>query len=213
MSVVGAGTFGLWTALYLQRLGARVTVVDAYGAGNSRRTSGGETRGVRTSYGDRPHGARWAGCARRAIERWIAWDKEGRDRRLPRLFFRTGDLILREAANRYFTETRRHCDALGTPYEVLGPDEVAHRWPWMRYDNLGVALYQPGAGVVRARHAIESVARVPEDEGGTVRVERAAFGARAGRSLRALQLASGNALAADTFVLACGPWFPRCRPI
>ena len=35
--VVGAGSFGMWTALNLQRLGARVTVVDAYGAGNSRR--------------------------------------------------------------------------------------------------------------------------------------------------------------------------------
>lgn len=72
VAVVGAGTFGMWTALHLQRLGARVTVVDTYGAGNSRQTSGGETRGVRTSYGDRPHGAHWAGWARRAIERWIA---------------------------------------------------------------------------------------------------------------------------------------------
>ena len=57
--VIGAGAFGIWTALYLQRLGATVTVVDLYGAGNSRQTSGGETRGVRTSYGDRPHGRQW----------------------------------------------------------------------------------------------------------------------------------------------------------
>ena len=212
VAVVGAGTFGMWTALHLQRLGARVTVVDAYGAGNSRQTSGGETRGVRTSYGDRPHGAQWAGWAQRAIERWIAWDEEGRDRLLPRLFFRTGDLILREAANRYFTETRRNWDALGTPYEVLGPGEVARRWPWIRYDNLGVALYEPGAGVVRARRAIESVARVFEEEGGTIRIERAAFGARDGRSLRALRLASGGTLSAGTFVLACGPWFPKVLP-
>ena len=202
----------MWTALHLQRLGARVTVVDAYGAGNSRQTSGGETRGARTSYGDRPHGAQWAGWARRAIERWIAWDEEGRDRLLPQLFFQTGDLILREAANRYFTETRRNWDALGTPYEVLGPDEVARRWPWIRYDSLGVALYEPGAGVVRARRAIESVARVFEEEGGTIRIERAAFGARGGRSLRSLQLQSGGTLSAGAFVLACGPWFPKVLP-
>ena len=95
---------------------------------------------MRTSYGDQPHGAQWAGWARRVIERWIAWDEEGRDRLLPRVFFRTGDLILREAANRYFTETRRLWDAHATPYEVLGPDEVEHRWPWIRYHNLGIAL-------------------------------------------------------------------------
>ena len=39
--VVGAGAFGMWAALNLVRLGASVTVVDAYGAGNSRQTSGG----------------------------------------------------------------------------------------------------------------------------------------------------------------------------
>ena len=77
-------------------------------------------RGVRTSYGDRPLEAQWAGWARRAIERWIAWDEAGRDRLLPRLFFQTGDLILREAANRYFTETRRYWDALGTPTTYWG---------------------------------------------------------------------------------------------
>ena len=210
--VVGAGTFGMWTALQLQRLGARVQVVDAYGAGNSRQTSGGETRGVRTSYGDRPHGRQWSGWARRAVERWLAWDEERRDRLLPRLFFRTGDLILREAANRYLTETRAHWDALGTPYEVLGPDEVAYRWPWIRFDGLGVALHEPGAGVVRARRAIESAARVFEDEGGAVRVDRAALGDRSGRRLANLRLASGDTLSADTVVLACGPWFPKVLP-
>ena len=212
VAVVGAGTFGVWTALHLQRLGARVQVVDAYGAGNSRQTSGGETRGVRTSYGDRPHGRQWSGWARRAVERWLAWDEEGRDRLLPRLFFRTGDLILREAVSRYLTETRAHWDALGTPYEVLGPDEVAYRWPWIRFDGLGVALHEPGAGVVRARRAIESAARVFEDEGGAVRVDRAALGDRDGRRLVNLRLASGGTLSADTVVLACGPWFPKVLP-
>lgn len=210
--VVGAGTFGTWTALYLQRLGARVHIVDAYGAGNSRQTSGGETRGVRTSYGDRPHGRQWSGWAQRAVERWIAWDEEGRGRLLPRLFFRTGDLILRAAVNRYLTETQAHWDALGTSYEVLGPDEVAYRWPWIRYDDLGVALYEPGAGVVRARQAIESAARVFEDEGGVIRIDRVSLGERAGRRLANVRLGSGGTLSADTIVLACGPWFPKVLP-
>ena len=210
--VVGAGTFGMWTALHLQRLGARVRVVDAYGAGNSRQTSGGETRGVRTSYGDRPHGRQWTRWAQRAIERWLAWDAEGRDRLLPRLFFQTGDLILREAVNRYLTDTRTHWDALGIPYEVLSPDEVSHRWPWIRFENLGIALYEPGAGVVRARRAIESVARVFEIEGGDMRVDRITLGDGTGRRLANVRLASGGTLSADTIILACGPWFPKVLP-
>jgi glycine/D-amino acid oxidase-like deaminating enzyme len=54
--VVGAGAFGGWTAGSLLRLGARVTLVDAWGPGNSRASSGGETRVIRATYGpDRPY--------------------------------------------------------------------------------------------------------------------------------------------------------------
>src|SRR5262245_25498471 len=61
--VVGAGVFGVWTAYYLATMGAKVTLVDAYGPGNSRATSGDETRGVRTSYGDK---GIWS-------ELWASW--------------------------------------------------------------------------------------------------------------------------------------------
>lgn len=210
--VVGAGTFGLWTALHLQRLGARVTVVDAYGPGNSRQTSGGETRGVRSSYGDRPHGRLWTRWANDAIRKWIEWDESGRDRLLPRLFFQTGDLILREQSGPYLETTRSHWDALAVPHEVLTPDEVAYRWPWIRFDNLGLALHEPAAGVVRARRAMESVARVFEEEGGTVRLGRAAPGARAGATLETVVLDNGDALSAGTVLFACGPWFPKVFP-
>ena len=210
--VVGAGTFGMWTALNLQRLGARVTVVDAYGAGNSRQTSGGETRGVRTSYGDRPHGRLWTRWANEAIRKWTAWDEMGRDRLLPRLFFNTGDLILREATSEYIENTRAHWNALGTPYEPLTADEVAYRWPWVRFENLGVALYEPAAGVVRARRAIESVARVFEEEGGAIRIARAAIGARNGARLETVAVEGGEAISAETVVFACGPWFPKVFP-
>jgi ribulose 1,5-bisphosphate synthetase/thiazole synthase len=34
--VIGAGAFGGWSALYLLRNGFKVTLIDAWGAGNSR---------------------------------------------------------------------------------------------------------------------------------------------------------------------------------
>ena len=42
--VIGAGVWGCFTALNLQKMGAKVTLVDAYGPGNARSTSGDETR-------------------------------------------------------------------------------------------------------------------------------------------------------------------------
>jgi glycine/D-amino acid oxidase-like deaminating enzyme len=51
--VVGAGAFGGWTALYLRDMGFSVRLVDRYGPGNSRATSGGESRQIRAGYGNR----------------------------------------------------------------------------------------------------------------------------------------------------------------
>lgn len=210
--VIGAGSFGMWTALNLRRLGANVTVVDPYGPGNSRQTSGGETRGVRTSYGDRPHGLQWTRWAAEAIRRWSRWDEEGSERLLPRLFFNTGDLILREEMIPYLEDTQANWDTAGIPYEVLTPEEVHARWPWIKLDGIGVALYEPGAGVVRARRAIESVAKVFQEEGGVVRTALAAIGASSGARLLDVTLEPGDSLAGSTFVFALGPWFPKVFP-
>ncbi|MCG8468983.1 MAG: FAD-dependent oxidoreductase [Gemmatimonadetes bacterium] len=212
VAVIGAGTFGMWTALNLVRLGASVTVVDIYGPGNSRSTSGGETRGVRSSYGDRPHGFLWASWANEAIQRWLQWDEEGADLLLPKLFFQTGDLILREEMEPYLEDTMAHWDALGVEYEQLDPDEIRRRWPWIRTDGITTALYEPQAGVVRARRAIESVAQRFVAEGGELAYARAALGDRVGGSLSSISLDDDDSLSASTYIFAVGPWFPKVFP-
>jgi len=49
--VVGAGCFGAWTAWSLRQKGLHVLLVDQYGPGNSRASSGGESRVIRMGYG------------------------------------------------------------------------------------------------------------------------------------------------------------------
>src|ERR1700693_4681328 len=67
IAVIGAGAFGGWTALYLLRGGAQVTLLDAWGPGNSRASSGGETRVIRGAYGpDQPY----TKLAARALDLW-----------------------------------------------------------------------------------------------------------------------------------------------
>src|SRR4026207_1737432 len=48
--VIGAGAFGAWAAHHLAEAGAQVTLVDAYGPGNSRSSSGDESRILRCGY-------------------------------------------------------------------------------------------------------------------------------------------------------------------
>ena len=213
VAVVGGGAFGAWTALHLQQSGAQVVLIDQYGPANSRATSGGETRGVRTGYGGRDHGLLWTRWAKRAIEKWNEWDAQWQEMLLPRVFFTTSDLILREEWDDFLEETRQNWDQTGVRYEVLDADEVGRRWPVIDLKDIAVALHEVDAGVVRARRAIESVARVFEHAGGRIETAHAELGDRTGRRLDSLRLRPGDeALSAGTTVFALGPWFPKAFP-
>ncbi|MBI4520926.1 MAG: FAD-dependent oxidoreductase [Gemmatimonadetes bacterium] len=207
--VIGAGAFGGWTAYHLREMGASVTLVDAYGPGNSRATSGDETRGIRTAYGAREPWTRWAS---EAIVRWKRWDEEWSQRLGLQLFFQTGDLILRPDWDAFLTDTRRVWDQLGVRYEVLTLDEVAHRYPMMNLDGFGAAVIELDAGVGRARRACEAVAQVFGGMGGNVVIGRAELGQRAGGRLEDVVLSPGGRLTAQAFVFACGPWLPKLLP-
>ena len=67
VAVIGAGVFGGWTALCLREMGLSVVLIDQYGPGNSKSSSGGEVRGMRAEYGDREYYTRWAIAA---MEQW-----------------------------------------------------------------------------------------------------------------------------------------------
>jgi len=204
--VVGAGAFGGWTALNLQEMGARVTLVDLYGPGNSRSTSGDETRGVRTSYAGREL---WTSWAARSIERWKAFDEEHAAAMGGKLYFPTGDLIFRDTEVGMIEQVREIWDWAGVPYENLTPDEVRYRWPQINIEGITHVLHEPGAGVVRARAATLRVAALFQQRGGEVRIGRAAPGRSEGGRLLDVTLngESGDRISADRFVFALGPWF------
>src|SRR5918999_1320489 len=69
--VVGAGVFGAWTALWLRRRGASVTLVDQYGPGNSLASSGDESRVTRSAHGPDEHYPRWQ---RHSLGQWNELD-------------------------------------------------------------------------------------------------------------------------------------------
>src|ERR1700682_607501 len=75
-AVVGAGVFGAWTAHCLRLSGSSVVLVDAYGPGNSRASSAGETRVIRMGYGPDELYMRWS---MRSLRQWRS------------LFTKTGD--------------------------------------------------------------------------------------------------------------------------
>ncbi|MFM9013776.1 MAG: NAD(P)/FAD-dependent oxidoreductase, partial [Gemmatimonadota bacterium] len=152
MAVVGAGAWGAFTAYHLRQQGMKVTLVDQYGIANSRATSGDETRGIRSSYGDRTVTADlWVRWARRSIEKWRAFDAEHGKRFGTRFFYTTGDVIIREKPEPFTTRTAELWTAQGVPFETLTADEARRRWPQLVSEGSQVVLYEPDAGVARER--------------------------------------------------------------
>src|SRR5262245_43902488 len=92
--VIGAGAFGGWTALELLLRGAKVTLIDAWGPGNARASSGGETRIIRATYGTR---AVYTRMTLRALQLWRAHD----ERNQRGLFRQTGVLWMFGADDRF----------------------------------------------------------------------------------------------------------------
>ncbi len=205
VAVVGAGAFGVWTALHLVEAGASVTLLDAYGAGNPRATSGDETRQIRGGYGTREIYSRWA---LRAMERWKQRQQEfGRA-----LFHPIGRLQMAAQLTPEMQGTQRVLDKLKVPFETLAPEEIARRWPVIRPEGVGVGLYEPGAAILKARETCITVAQVFERKGGRFRIARAEPGEASGSQLSNLKLGDGSRVAAGSFVFACGPWLRKLFP-
>jgi monomeric sarcosine oxidase len=203
--VVGAGTMGAWTALHAVRAGWRTTLVDAYGAGHARATSGDETRIIRAAHGADAFYTRWA---REARDAWITLGEELGER----YFVEAGALWFAHREDAFEAASLATLRSLGIPVERLSPAETAERWPQIATDDLAFAVHEPEAGLLMARRAVAAVADRAARDGATFELGRARPGAEAGGRLREVVLGDGRRIAADQFVFACGPWLPGLFP-
>jgi glycine/D-amino acid oxidase-like deaminating enzyme len=210
--VIGAGIWGSWTAYHLRERGARVTLVDAYGPANSRATSGDETRGIRSSYGDRTTVDLWTMWAREAITRWRNFDAEYAKPFHTKFFHETGDVIMRATEEPFIKNTLAAWKAQGVKHEQMNGDEARKRWPMIKADDITIALYEPDAGVVRARHATQAVAAIAGQKGVRFVLSRARLGAVSNGQLDGVILQDGSTLRGDAYVFACGPWLRKLFP-
>ena len=195
--VIGAGAFGTWTARWLLRRGASVTLVDQYGAGNSLASSGDESRVTRSAHGADAHYPVWQ---RRALEQWLALD--------PALFMRTGVLWLAHRDDGFEAASLRTLAGLGIPAVRLEADALHERYPQLRTDDIGWALHEPDAGVLLARRAVAATARAVAEEGGEVRIGRAGLD----QERIVVEVEPGGSPGFDSVVFAAGAWLPKILP-
>src|SRR5437762_3673898 len=203
--VVGAGAFGGWTALHLLRKGAKVTLVDAWGPGNSRASSGGETRVIRGVYGkDRSYTA----MARRAFELW----HENEARWKKKLYTRTGALFMVADSGEFVRSSIPFLREFRFAYEEISTAEARRRYPQVDFAGIEWTLLEKEAGYLLARRSCADVLDGFLAEGGTYREALASPPEISGGRLAGVALSDGTLLSADVYVFACGPWLPKLFP-
>jgi glycine/D-amino acid oxidase-like deaminating enzyme len=204
VAVVGAGAFGGWTALHLQRAGAQVTLVDAWGPGNTRASSGGETRVIRTIYGP---ARKYVEMAARALTLWREWNRAA-----PRQYYIHTDVLWLTGTDKsYVHQSLSVLRELALDYEELQIATAAKRWPQINFDGVeGIYLERDG-GYLLARDACDAVAHEVVRAGGMYRQAAVATIQAEGRRPN-VRLSDGSRLEADRYVFACGPWLGQLFP-
>jgi sarcosine oxidase len=186
--VVGAGVFGAALARHCARAGWAVTLVEGVAPGHVRAGSGDESRIIRCGHGTDEWHAR---SARRAWELWHEID--------PALVVPSGVLWLAHGEDGWEAASERTLRALGIPCERIDP---ASRFPSFAGEDVVWGLWEPEAGVLRARDATRALALQAVDAGAALVLSEARPDGAA------VVLGDGRRLEADRVVWACGAWLP-----
>jgi sarcosine oxidase len=224
VAVVGAGVFGAWTAYQLQQPGKRVVLIDAHGAGNSRSSSGDESRIMRMGYGDDEIYTR---SARRSLRLWQELFVQINEP----LFHQTGVLWLAHEDDPYPLKSAETLQEIGIPFERLTTAEVGRRYPQIGLGRISWAMFEPESGVLMARRAVQAVTFAAVKTGveylqdaveidgrsvdggtGVPPVDHAQDARATKRKLDFITTTSGRRISAGNYVFACGPWLPKLFP-
>ena len=204
VAVVGAGVFGAWTAYTLQRAGQKVVLLDAFGPGNSRSSSGDESRVIRTGYGTDEIYSR---MAIRSLELWKRFCAETR---LP-LFYQTGVLWMAVQDDAYVSKIQATLVKLGVRHERLEREELDARFPQVNWSDVEWGLLETESGALVARRAVAAVVEEACRAGAEYRTEAVVEPQGKGK-LNEVRTARGEAIRASSFVFACGPWMGKVFP-
>jgi glycine/D-amino acid oxidase-like deaminating enzyme len=182
-----------------------VALIDAYGAANSRASSGGESRIIRMGYGADEIYTRWSN---RSLTIWRDFFANAGRREL---FHQTGVLLMARENDPRIIATRLTLESAGVTFEFLQRDELERRYPQIDFGEQPCAIYEPMSGALMARRAVQSVADFVARNGGDYLIESALAPAGSGR-LSEIVTRGGSRIGAEVFIFACGPWLPKLFP-
>ena len=205
IAVIGAGAFGGWTAHHLLKKGYDVTLLDVFGPGNSRASSGGDSRVIRGIYGEDKI---YVDLVARSFKLWKRYQKQWQQS----LYFPTGALWFFQVDDTYAQKSLPIVNQAGLKSEQLSKKEVEKKFPQIDLNGLKSFYFEHEAGYLPARHCCQVVLENFVKKGGEYKQLAVEPGKILNNKLSELILSDGSKLNADSYVFACGPWLSKIFP-
>ena len=205
IAVIGAGAFGGWTAHHLLKKGYNVTLLDVFGPGNSRASSGGDSRVIRGIYGEDKI---YVDLVARSFKLWKRYQKQWQQS----LYFPTGALWFFQVDDTYAQKSLPIVNQAGLKSEQLSKKEVEKKFPQIDLNGLKSFYFEHEAGYLPARHCCQVVLENFVKRGGEYKQLAVEPGKILNNKLTELILSDGSKLNADSYVFACGPWLSKIFP-
>lgn len=199
VAIIGAGVFGAWTAWHLLRAGKTVRLFDAYGAGNARASSGGESRVIRMGYGA---DTIYSEMARDSLKYW----KDLSDSASAPIFHNTGVLWFAPQGDDYTAQSLAWLQA-----NRVGHEHGDVRWLQEKYRQM--QFYQGETGILETETGALIAARGVQEliADAQIEVERVVMPAPLfSKRIKKHTLPDGGT--ADHLVYAAGPWIAELFP-
>jgi len=204
VAVIGAGVFGAWAAWHLARRKQRVLLLDAYGPGHSRASSGGETRIIRMGYGADELYTRWA---QRSLAQW----KEFFAATKQDLLVKTGVLWMAGKEDERLQQTAATLKRCGVAFEEYSRAEMEKRYAQIAFAKIDKGILEPHSGVLLARRATAAVVEDAARRGVEYRSAQILNPRGAGR-VEHVSTSASERIVSGQFVFACGAWLGKVFP-
>jgi glycine/D-amino acid oxidase-like deaminating enzyme len=204
IAVIGAGAMGGWTALMLRRAGYKVTLIDAWGAGNSLSSSGDETRVIRSVYADKVYAA----MAHRAGQIWVENEKAFASK----IFYPIGVLNLIGKDDSRLKAALTHFGDMGLKYTDFSKKEAEKRYPYFNFDDIKQIVLEENGGYLLARmgcHVVKE--RFVKEKGIYLKAEAKPLTIK-NNLLQGIKLSDNTNIQADYYIFACGSWLGSIFP-
>lgn len=201
--IVGAGVFGLGTALEAARRGYAVTVIDRGPIPHPAAASNGPSRKLRSTYLDEAY-------SRLVIEAVAAWDE---------ITAATGQVCLERLGNLVYTVEDGHptldafqaaSERAGGRIERLDRADLRRRFPTFRLAR--AAIFEADGGVLRATTATRAIGTLAVAAGARIDLGGPVVQIERGGAAPTVVLADGRRLTAPRIVVAAGAWTTRLVP-